>query len=279
MLSYATILCLLSVSGLVRSVNINEPTIFACFLGVVPTKPGPGETYNEGGQCQIAWALDTTGTWNSFSIDLMSGSNFAMQQVVNVLKNQDGTKGPGTYSFPCPEVTPNSAIYFYQFSQHNAETTWTTRFTIASADGQTTPPANPNQPNGQPIPWGIGALASANTQNSSSATPVVNTTATVTPPLNGNLTALTTPANTTSSSNNITNSNVNTTTSVTYSNPPSSTLGKSGASNSSSGTTPSAPKATGTGKSSGSKTFSTSGFYFFSSSLGLMLIGSISLLL
>ena len=74
-----------------------------------------------------------------------------------------------TYSYPCPEVVPNSAIYFYQFNTPAApkNLTWTTRFTIAAADGSTTPPANATQPNGDKIPWGIGALV-----DPSKATPI-----------------------------------------------------------------------------------------------------------
>lgn len=63
------------------------------------------------------------------------------------------------------QVTPNSAIYFYQFSTPAAPTnlTWTTRFTIAAADGSTTPPENQNEPDGQNIPWGTGALVDPST--------------------------------------------------------------------------------------------------------------------
>ena len=63
------------------------------------------------------------------------------------------------------QVTPNSAIYFYQFSTPAAPTnlTWTTRFTIAAADGSTTSPANQNEPDGQNIPWGTGALVDPST--------------------------------------------------------------------------------------------------------------------
>ena len=62
-------------------------------------------------------------------------------------------------------MTPNSAIYFYQFSSPSAPSnlTWTTRFTIAGADGSTTAPANQTQPDGQSIPWGLGALVDPST--------------------------------------------------------------------------------------------------------------------
>ena len=57
-------------------------------------------------------------------------------------------------------MTPNSAIYFYQFSTPAApkNLTWTTRFTIAASDGSVTAPANDTQPDGQKIPWGVGEL-------------------------------------------------------------------------------------------------------------------------
>lgn len=52
-----------------------------------------------------------------------------------VATNLDGTSGSGTVDFTCPDVSPNSAIYFYQYTQAGAPTAWTTRFTIAAADG------------------------------------------------------------------------------------------------------------------------------------------------
>ena len=80
----------------------------------------------------------------------------------------------GTYALLCIcsangrvfcQVTPNSAIYFYQFSTpaDPAAVTWTTRFTIAGADGSTVPPENDLEPDGQPIPWGVGALVDPST--------------------------------------------------------------------------------------------------------------------
>ena len=66
------------------------------------------------------------------------------------------------------QVTPNAAIYFYQFSTPALPTnlTWTTRFTIASASGATVPSPNQTQPDGQAIPWGTGSLT-----NPASASP------------------------------------------------------------------------------------------------------------
>ncbi|BGP21245.1 cell wall beta-glucan synthesis family protein [Rhodotorula toruloides] len=121
---------------------------------VVPTAPGPGEVFKVGSKCNIEWNLDTSGTWTSFEIQLMTGSNLAMVPVQTVASGLDGTTGSGTIDFTCPNVTPNSAIYFYQFSQAGQPTSWTTRFTIAGADGSTTPPTQST--NG--IAWGTGSL-------------------------------------------------------------------------------------------------------------------------
>lgn len=165
---------------------------------VVPTAPGPGQVFKEGDQCTLSWSLDTTGAWKSFNVDLMSGSNFAMQLVTNVFKGRDGTKGPTTYSWTCPQVTPNSAIYFYQFTQAGADTTWTTRFAIASPSGEVTPPANSTQPGGAAIPWGIGYLTGAGANSATN-------NQTVTPSPTGNTTALNTPSTNTTG---LTNSTV-----------------------------------------------------------------------
>lgn len=57
------------------------------------------------------------------------------------------------------QVTPNSDIYFYQFTDPSTTNiTWTTRFTIADASGNSVDPENATQPGGQAIPWGTGAL-------------------------------------------------------------------------------------------------------------------------
>lgn len=132
-----------------------------------PSEPGPGSVYNEGSTCHISWDPDTSGTWKTMNIELMCGDNYNMIHLTTVA-TVDGTDTTKTsYDYPCPEVTPNSAIYFYQFtSPDSSDTLWTTRFAIADADGKTTPPANQTQPNGDDIPWGVGALV-----DPSSATP------------------------------------------------------------------------------------------------------------
>lgn len=64
------------------------------------------------------------------------------------------------YTYPCPNVSPNSAIYFYQMTLAGADPTWTTRFTIADAKGETTKPKHATQA-GENIPWGTGKLSGA----------------------------------------------------------------------------------------------------------------------
>jgi hypothetical protein len=169
-------------------------TVFAALLAAssaifvladpTPTTPGPGDSFTEGQNCTFAWDGDTNAAteslWKTMNVELMSGSNLAMNFITTVA-TLDGTVS-GTYSYACPEVTPNSAIYFYQFSSPDSSNLWwTTRFTIAAANGSTTPPANANQPNNPSpaIPWGTGALVDPSqvvplpkigTANSSTAT-------------------------------------------------------------------------------------------------------------
>ena len=113
---------------------------------ILPTVPGPNETYAADSICTIAWSPDTSGTWTNVTIgeqlgllacldrlvqfiiykikytyyrsswlDLMSGSNYNMSFVTNVATGLDGTnKSLTPYQWTCPEVAPYSAIYFYQ---------------------------------------------------------------------------------------------------------------------------------------------------------------------
>jgi len=123
-----------------------------------PIIPGPGDTYKQGGDCDIEWAADTTGKWTDMQIELKTGNNVAMVPL-KVITTIDATKQT-KYVYPCPEVSPNSAIYFYEFtSSSSTEKYWTTRFTITDADGNSTPPTETTQPNGDKIAWGTGMLA------------------------------------------------------------------------------------------------------------------------
>jgi len=134
----------------------------------VPTVPDPGHIYNEGSPCQIGWTPDTTGEWKSMNIQLMTGNNVQMVPLTTV-GTVDGTTEPGTFSYPCPKVTIHAAIYFYQFSHaaNASDLLWTGRFAIADATGTTVPAPNLTQPDGEGIPWGVGALASNSTSSSS----------------------------------------------------------------------------------------------------------------
>ncbi|GAA6047523.1 hypothetical protein JCM3770_005789 [Rhodotorula araucariae] len=132
---------------------------------VTPTAPWGGNVFNVGDRCNIEWDLDTTGTWTDFSITLMTGSNLAMVPLQTVASGLDGTKGATTMDYTCPDVTPNAAIYFYQFEQAGQPTSWTTRFTIAAADGTTT---KPMQSTGG-IAWGTGSLVGSPSSGSGSS--------------------------------------------------------------------------------------------------------------
>jgi hypothetical protein len=45
---------------------------------VTPTDPGPGQVFQAGAACAIAWTPDTTGTWKTLNIELMTGDNINM---------------------------------------------------------------------------------------------------------------------------------------------------------------------------------------------------------
>jgi len=123
-----------------------------------PIVPGPGDSYKEGGTCLIQWDADTTGTWTNMLIELKTGDNLNMVPL-KAITTIDGTKQT-QFQYPCPNVTPNSAIYFYEFSSNSStQKYWTTRFAITDQNGNSTPPSQPTQSNGDKIPWGTGALA------------------------------------------------------------------------------------------------------------------------
>ncbi|KAI0367619.1 hypothetical protein BV20DRAFT_928283, partial [Pilatotrama ljubarskyi] len=131
----------------------------------VPTAPGPGDVFKEGTQCTFTWDVDTTGTWKEMNVELMTGDNFNMIHLTTVAKLDGTDASKTTYSYDCPQVTPNSAIYFYQFTSPTAANrTWTTRFAIGDASGNVTPPPNATQPgSGDSIPWGVGQLVDPST--------------------------------------------------------------------------------------------------------------------
>ncbi|CAE6502078.1 unnamed protein product [Rhizoctonia solani] len=139
-------------------------------VGVVgapnPTEPSAASVFNVGKDCTMKWDVDATGTWKAMNVQLMTGDNFNMIHITTVGQNIDATDATkNTYTYTCPDVTPNSAIYFYQFSDASdpKNLLWTTRWTLAGADGQTTPPTESTQPTGEKIPWGKGALVDPST--------------------------------------------------------------------------------------------------------------------
>ncbi|ORY90099.1 hypothetical protein BCR35DRAFT_132439 [Leucosporidium creatinivorum] len=127
---------------------------------VIPTGPTPGDSFNEGANCLIQYDVDTTGNWGNTTIQLMSGSNFDMVVVADVITGLDGSTG-GVINWECPAVTPNSQIYFYQYSAPGQNTSWTGRFTIASATGESTEPTNSTTTAGVTVKYGYGALSDA----------------------------------------------------------------------------------------------------------------------
>lgn len=118
-------------------------------------------TANVGADCVISWSPDTTGKWTQTNIQLMTGDNWNMVPITTIATVDTTSSAATTYTWTCPDVSPNAPIYFYQFS-HAAEPTklvWTTRFTIAGADGSTVAAENQTQPDGSNVPWGTGQLA------------------------------------------------------------------------------------------------------------------------
>ncbi|KAG6888340.1 hypothetical protein C0995_009087 [Termitomyces sp. Mi166 len=159
---------------------------------VFPNFPA-GDVQTTGKTCHITWKgdKDSKTAWKDMSIELMTGDNFDMFELA-VATGLDGTVD-GSFDWTCPEVTPNAAIYFYQFrSPHTSTYEWTTRFAIVSSSGQIMEPPNSTQKDHQPIPWGTGALVHSSiavpppvftptTTTTTSATPSKPPTSTATP--------------------------------------------------------------------------------------------------
>ncbi|KAG1774182.1 hypothetical protein EV702DRAFT_975331 [Suillus placidus] len=127
-----------------------------------PTNPGPGDVFIEGQACSMNWNPDTTGVWKTMIIQLKTGDNFNMVNLTTV-GTVDGTDATKTsFSYPCPQVTPHSPIYFYQFSSPaSTNSVWTGRFTITDTATDIVPAANSTQPDGSAIAWGTGKLVSS----------------------------------------------------------------------------------------------------------------------
>lgn len=58
---------------------------FLARADVKPSEPSPGAVYNEGQMCPISWNADPDGSdvWKSMSIELMTGDNFNMVQLMS----------------------------------------------------------------------------------------------------------------------------------------------------------------------------------------------------
>jgi len=126
---------------------------------VGPTTPAPGDVFKEGGDCKVAWTADNSGVWTVMNVEFMTGDNEQMQ-FLELVATVDGTNASNnSITYKCPDVDPNSQIYFYQFtSPYSTKVYWTGRFTIAAADGATTPPPETEISGGQTISWGSGSI-------------------------------------------------------------------------------------------------------------------------
>lgn len=112
------------------------PILFSAlvFADLVPIIPRPGDSFSAFSECTIGWEADTSGTWKNITIgnitisllfkirlrlphttELMTGSNTNAIPLMNVISGLDGTDPEkNRYSWICPDVDPNSNIYFYQ---------------------------------------------------------------------------------------------------------------------------------------------------------------------
>ncbi|WWD01725.1 hypothetical protein V866_008671 [Kwoniella sp. B9012] len=159
---------------------------------VTPTSPDSNTVVKVGDKIEALWTVDSVDNWNDVTIQLMTGDNLQMVALATVAEGIDGTT-VSSYSFDAPDVSPYSKIYFLQFTNGGVTTnaTWTTRFTIAGADGSTTEPENSTVYSGTTVQWGTGTLLSSVSTDGSSSS---NSTST----------------GTTSSSNSTSESNVST---------------------------------------------------------------------
>ncbi|CAO3654709.1 unnamed protein product [Mucor fragilis] len=148
---------------------------------VSPTYPSPGTIQVEGQSYDITWTFDGKDPKITYTIDFMTGSNDVQTKLETV-----ATKVPASqlkYSFVAPQVSPNSAIYFFMFTGSDGVSAWTTRFGIAGADGKLVAETEKTQPNGDAIPWGTGKLLSGSSvsANASSSVPATASVSSVAP--------------------------------------------------------------------------------------------------
>lgn len=182
----------------------------------------------------------------------MTGSNLAMVSLAKVATGLDGTSSSDTtYTFTCPDVTLYSAVYFYQYTHGNEkDPTWTTRFTIQSASGESVDPPESEVSDGTTVYYGTGALAnSVTTVASGSAGAAAGTAAgTTTITGTGSGSAATTAAGSSSTDSAAAS---NTTTSAAGTSTQSGMTSKTSATNASSSATNTTSNAASTSSSSG----------------------------
>ncbi|WVF72489.1 hypothetical protein IAT40_007305 [Kwoniella sp. CBS 6097] len=135
---------------------------------ITPTSPDGSTVVKVGDKIQALWTADSTSSWNNVQIQLMTGDNLQMVPLATIATGIDGTTAT-SYEFTAPDVSPYSKIYFLQFTNGGDLTapTWTTRFTIAGADGSTTDPTNSTVYSGTAVEWGTGTLLSTVTTDAS----------------------------------------------------------------------------------------------------------------
>ncbi|KZV96809.1 hypothetical protein EXIGLDRAFT_732375 [Exidia glandulosa HHB12029] len=123
---------------------------------IEPSEPSPGRDFQIGGDCEISWTPDPAGAWGLTSVELMTGSNDQMIHLSTVYQFDAKTTTATSYTYPCPDVSPHSAIYFYQFTAvgMTGQPTWTGRFSISN-NHDLVPPENTEADGTQ---WGTGAL-------------------------------------------------------------------------------------------------------------------------
>ncbi|WVR04949.1 hypothetical protein IAU60_001961 [Kwoniella sp. DSM 27419] len=137
---------------------------------ITPTSPDSNTVVKVGDKIEALWTVDPDQQWKDVEIQLMTGDNFNMIPLATIATGIDGTTA-SSYSFNAPEVTPNAKIYFLQFTNggNMSDPTWTTRFTIAAADGTTTEPTNSTDYSGNTVQWGTGTLVGAVSTDSSAS--------------------------------------------------------------------------------------------------------------
>jgi len=136
---------------------------------ITPTSPDGSTVVRAGSTLTALWTADSTGIWNDTQIQLMTGDNFQMVPLKTLATGIDGTTTT-TFSTPCPAVSPNAKFYFLQFTRGGdvSTATWTTRFTIAAADGTTSQPTNTTNYSGTDVQWGTGAITDGSASSNSS---------------------------------------------------------------------------------------------------------------